>query len=50
MQQVVQTPEWRAYVASNHLSEDVRWGADFTAFLVETQNEFRRILTEQGAL
>jgi putative tricarboxylic transport membrane protein len=50
MQKVVQTPEWREYVASNHLSEDVRWGADFSAYLTETQNEFRRILTEQGAL
>ena len=50
MQKVVQTPEWREYVASNHLSEDLRWGADFTAYLETTQNEFRRILTEQGAL
>jgi putative tricarboxylic transport membrane protein len=50
MQQVVQTPEWKAYVEENHLSEDLRWGADFTAYLDQTQGEFRRILTEQGAL
>ena len=50
MQQVVQTSEWQAYVAENHLSVDVRWGPDFTAYLDQTQGEFRRILTEQGAL
>ncbi len=50
MQQVVQTPEWKAYIEENHLSEDLRWGADFTAYLEQTQGEFRRILTEQGAL
>ena len=50
MQQVVQTPEWKAYIAENHLTEDLRWGADFTAFLDQTQAEFRRILTERGAL
>jgi len=50
MQQVVQTPEWKAYVEQNHLSEDLRWGADFTTYLDQTQGEFRRILTEQGAL
>jgi putative tricarboxylic transport membrane protein len=50
MQQVVQTPEWKTYVADNNLSEDLRWGADFTAYLEQTQGEFRRILTEQGAL
>jgi putative tricarboxylic transport membrane protein len=50
MQQVVQTPEWKEYIASNHLSEDLRWGPDFTAFLDRTQADFRRILTERGAL
>jgi putative tricarboxylic transport membrane protein len=50
MQQVVQTPEWQEYVADNYLSQDLRWGADFTAYLDTTQNDFRRILIEQGAL
>jgi putative tricarboxylic transport membrane protein len=50
MQRVVATPEWQAYLASNHLSQDLRWGPDFTTFLDQTQAEFRRILIEQGAL
>jgi len=50
MQQVVETPEWQAYIDSNHLSQDLRWGPDFSAFLDQTQADFRRILTEQGAL
>jgi putative tricarboxylic transport membrane protein len=50
MQQVVQTPEWKAYVAENHLTEDLRWGPDFTSYLDQTQADFRRILTERGAL
>lgn len=50
MQQVVETQEWKDYIASNHLSQDLRWGPDFTAFLEQTQGDFRRILTERGAL
>jgi putative tricarboxylic transport membrane protein len=50
MQQVAETPEWQAYIDENYLSEDVRYGEDFRTYLTETQNEFERILTEQGAL
>jgi putative tricarboxylic transport membrane protein len=50
MQQVVQTPEWKDYIEQNHLSEDLRWGPEFSTYLEQTQREFRRILTEQGAL
>lgn len=50
MQKVVQTPEWQAYIEENYLSQDLRWGPDFTAYLDATQGEFRRILTEHGAL
>jgi putative tricarboxylic transport membrane protein len=50
MQQVVETPEWQAYIDSNHLSQDLRWGPDFSTYLDRTQADFRRILTEQGAL
>ena len=50
MQRVVETPEWQEYIRSNHLSQDLRWGPDFTTFLDRTQADFRRILTEQGAL
>ena len=50
MKQVVETPEWQAYLDDNYLSEDVRWGEDFGAYLTETQDQFRTILEEQGAL
>jgi putative tricarboxylic transport membrane protein len=50
MKEVVETPEWQAYLEENYLSEDVRWGEDFGTFLTETQDQFKSILTEHGAL
>ena len=50
MEQVVETPEWTAYIEDNYLTEDVRWGEDFSTYLTETQDQFRTILEEQGAL
>jgi putative tricarboxylic transport membrane protein len=50
MKTVVATPEWREYLKSNYLTEDVRWGADFGTFLGTTSEEFKRVLTEKGAL
>jgi len=50
MKEVVETPEWAAYIEDNYLTEDVRWGEDFGGFLSETQDQFKTILTEQGAL
>jgi putative tricarboxylic transport membrane protein len=50
MQKVVETQEWKDYVASNHLSQDLRWGPDFTTYLDRTQADFKRILIERGAL
>ena len=50
MKTVVVTPEWKEFVKSNYLTEDVRWGADFGTFLGETADGFKRVLTEQGAL
>jgi putative tricarboxylic transport membrane protein len=50
MEQVVETPEWQEYIESNYLSEDLRWGQDFEDYLSETQEQFRTILEEQGAL
>lgn len=50
MKTVVATPEWKEYIESNYLIEDVRWGADFATFLTETSAEFKRVLTEKGAL
>lgn len=50
MEKVVETPEWQAYLEDNYLTEDVRWGEDFTGFLTDTQEQFETILREQGAL
>lgn len=50
MKEVVETPEWQSYLDDNNLSEDVRWGDDFETYLSETQAQFKKILTEQGAL
>jgi putative tricarboxylic transport membrane protein len=50
MKKVVAMPEWKAYIAKNHLTEDVRWGGDFQAYLQRTVAELERILREQGAL
>jgi putative tricarboxylic transport membrane protein len=50
MKEVVETEEWQAYLDENYLTEDVRWGEDFGDFLTETQQQFKDILTEHGAL
>jgi putative tricarboxylic transport membrane protein len=50
MKTVVATPEWKEYIESNYLTEDVRWGPDFATFLTETSAGFKRVLTEKGAL
>jgi putative tricarboxylic transport membrane protein len=50
MKKVVETPEWKKYIESNYLTEDIRWGEDFGGFLTSTSDEFKRVLTEKGAL
>ena len=50
MEEVVKTDAWKAYIEENHLTEDIRWGEDFGEYLVETQEQFRQILEEAGAL
>lgn len=50
MMKVVETPEWKEYLASNYLLPNVQWGEDFATFLEETANELETILREQGAL
>lgn len=50
VQSIVETPEWQQYIESNYLTEDVRCGDDFFEYLTETQEQFRTILEEQGAL
>jgi putative tricarboxylic transport membrane protein len=50
MKKVTETPEWQDYLDENYLTEDVRWGEDFADYLTETQQQFKEILTEHGAL
>lgn len=50
MKEVVETPEWDEYIESNYLTENVLWGEDFTSFLGATNDDFRAILEEAGAL
>lgn len=50
MKKVVKTKEWKAYIAKNYLTEDVRYGKDFTKYLNSTSSELTRILREEGAI
>jgi putative tricarboxylic transport membrane protein len=47
---VVETPEWQQYIESNNLTDNVRYGGDFRAFLEETSGTFEEILREHGAI
>ncbi len=50
MKEVVQTPEWGEYIASNTLTPTVLYGEDFRQFLVNTKNGFEVVLREVGAI
>ncbi|MEM1430401.1 MAG: tripartite tricarboxylate transporter substrate binding protein [Pseudomonadota bacterium] len=50
MQQVVETPEWGEYIASNTLTPTVIYGDDFRDFLSTTKNGFEQVLREVGAI
>lgn len=50
MKQVVETDAWSDYIEKNHLTEDIRWGDEFGEYLVDTQEKFRQILEDAGAL
>lgn len=50
IKKVVETPEWDNYVETNFLTENVRYGDDFTEFLDSTINNFEKVLTESGAI
>ena len=50
MQQVVETPEWQAYIDNQILTEDVRYGDEFFDFLLNVRDTFRDILIEEGAI
>ena len=50
MKEVVETPEWNAYITNNQLTENVQYGAEFEETLLRTQENFARILREQGVI
>jgi putative tricarboxylic transport membrane protein len=50
MRKVVETPEWKAYIEKNLLTEYVLYGEDFRAFLQKTQTTFGDILRKSGAI
>ena len=50
IKKVVQTPEWKAYIDKQVLTEHVLYGEDFRAFLQKTQGTFGDILRKSGAI
>jgi len=50
VKKIVQTPEWKAYVDKQLLTENVMYGEDFRAFLKKTQDAFAAILKKSGAI
>jgi putative tricarboxylic transport membrane protein len=50
VKKVVQTPEWKAYIDKQLLTENVLYGEDFRAFLQNTQGTFGDILRKSGAI
>lgn len=50
VKKVIATPEWKEYIEKNSLTENVKYGEDFAAFLEQTQNTFAEILRETGAI
>lgn len=50
MKKVVETPEWKAFIEKQLLTENVLYGEDFRAFLQKTQGTFADILKKSGAI
>jgi putative tricarboxylic transport membrane protein len=50
MKKVVATPEWKAYIDKQVLTENILYGEDFRAFLQRTQGTFAAILRKSGAI
>ncbi|MDB4111861.1 tripartite tricarboxylate transporter substrate binding protein [Yoonia sp.] len=50
MKNVVETPEWAEYIATNTLTPTVIYGEDFRTFLGNTKNGFEVVLREVGAI
>jgi putative tricarboxylic transport membrane protein len=50
MRQVVEKPEWKAYIEKNLLTENILYGEEFKDFLSRTQGTFAKVLREHGAI
>ncbi len=50
MKKIVNTPEWKAYIEKQLLTENILYGEDFRAFLQRTQGTFADILRKSGAI
>ncbi|HVL70643.1 MAG TPA: tripartite tricarboxylate transporter substrate binding protein [Beijerinckiaceae bacterium] len=50
MRKVVETPEWKAYIQNQILTENIKFGEDFRGFLKNTQDTFAQVLREHGAI
>ena len=50
MKQVVETPEWGEYIASNTLTPTVIYGEEFRTFLKRTKDGFEVVLRDVGAI
>ena len=50
MKKVVETPEWKEYIASNTLTPTVIYGEDFRTFLTKTKTNFEEVLKSVGAV
>src|SRR5512137_1442791 len=48
LRKVVETPEWKEYVARNALKETFQTGAEFTAFLEKDDAYHRTLMSEAG--
>jgi putative tricarboxylic transport membrane protein len=50
VKKIVETPEWKAYIEKQLLTENVLYGEEFRAYLQKTQSTFAEILKKQGAI
>lgn len=50
LKKVVVTEEWKNYLKTNSLSGNTVWGQDFEKNLAHTNADFKRILTQIGAI
>ncbi|EKA5858952.1 tripartite tricarboxylate transporter substrate binding protein [Vibrio alginolyticus] len=50
LKKVVATEEWKSYLTTNSLSGNTVWGDDFEKNLAHTNSDFKRVLTQIGAI